>query len=38
LTTAIVKLDVGHGGPPRIPVLKVTNSRSSLGKIPKIPV
>jgi len=25
-------------GPPGIPVLKVTNSRSSFGKIPKIPV
>jgi len=25
-------------GPPRIPVLKVTNSRHSLEKIPKIPV
>jgi len=25
-------------GPPGIPVLKVTNSRPSFGKIPKIPV
>jgi len=29
---------IHQAGPPGIPVLKVTNSRSSFGKISKIPV
>jgi len=36
--TIILSCIKSQAGPPGIPVLKFTNSRSSLGKIPTIPV